>query len=80
MKVDYDAPTPPYQQVAAHLRAQIESGELAPDSRLPSIETIMQEYGIARATARKVRAVLLDEGLVRNVTGWGTYVNPPAGK
>jgi len=37
----------------------------------------MQEYGIARATARKVRAVLLDEGLVRNVTGWGTYVNPP---
>ena len=35
---------------------------------------LVQEYGIARATARKVRRVLLDEGLARNVTGWGTYV------
>ena len=74
MPVDYDSDVPPYRQVAAELRARILSGELAPKARLPSIETLVQEYGIARATARKVRKVLLDEGLVRTVTGWGTYV------
>lgn len=74
MQVSYDSDVPPYRQVAAELRRQIEAGELAPKARLPSIETIMQEYGIARITARKVRQVLLDEGLVYNVVGWGTYV------
>jgi len=72
--VNYDSDVPPYLQVAAELRARILSGELAAKSRLPSIEALVQEYGIARATARKVRRVLLDEGLARNVTGWGTYV------
>jgi GntR family transcriptional regulator len=74
MPVDYDSDVPPYLQVAAELRARIASGELPPKSRMPSIEALVQEYGIARATARKVRRVLLDEGLVRSVTGWGTYV------
>jgi DNA-binding GntR family transcriptional regulator len=74
MPVDYDADVPPYLQVAAELRARIASGELAPRSRIPSIDALTQEYGIARMTARKVRRVLLDEGLVRNVAGWGTYV------
>ncbi len=30
------------------LRARIESGELPPGARVPSITTLMQEYGIAR--------------------------------
>jgi GntR family transcriptional regulator len=72
--VDHDSDVPPYQQIAAELRQRIESGELAPRSRLPSVEGLVQEYGVARTTARKALHVLVDAGLARIVTGWGTYV------
>lgn len=72
--VDHESNVPPYQQVAAILRARIESGELAPKTRLPSIAGLVQEYGIARTTAAKALRVLVDEGLAEVVPGWGTYV------
>jgi DNA-binding GntR family transcriptional regulator len=72
--VDHDSNVPPYRQVASILRARIESGELAPRQRLPSIAGLVQEYGIARTTAAKALRVLVDEGLAEVVQGWGTYV------
>lgn len=72
--VDHDSHVPPYRQVAAILRDQIESGELGPHHRLPSIAALVQEYGIARTTAAKALKVLVDEGLAEVVPGWGTYV------
>lgn len=70
--IDYDSATPPYQQLAAILRARIEAGEIT--SRLPGEKTLQQEFGMALATVRKAVKVLRDEGLVRTVPGWGTYV------
>jgi GntR family transcriptional regulator len=72
--VDHESNVPPYLQVAAILRARIESGELAPRQRLPSIAGLVQEYGIARTTASKALRVLVSEGLAEVVPGWGTYV------
>lgn len=72
--VDHDSNVPPYRQVAAFLRARIDSGELTPRQRLPSIAGLVQEYGIARTTASKALRVLIDEGLAEMVPGWGTYV------
>lgn len=78
MTVDHDSNVPPYRQVAAILRARIESGELAPRQRLPSIAGLVQEYGIARTTAAKALRVLVDEGRAEVVPGWGTYVTEPS--
>lgn len=72
--VDHGSAVPPYLQLAGILRAQIMSGELAPGQQLPSLTWLMQEYGLARNTVRKAVRVLRDEGLVRAVPGWGTYV------
>jgi DNA-binding GntR family transcriptional regulator len=72
--VDHDSNVPPYLQVAAILRERIETGELAPRSRLPSIAALVQEYGIARTTASKALRLLVTEGLAEMVPGWGTYV------
>ena len=72
--IDYDSPVAPYRQVAAILRDRIESGELPPGSRLPSIATLTQEYGIARTTAGKALRLLVDEGLAEMSTGMGTFV------
>lgn len=65
---------PPYQRIAADLRARIESGDLAPGVMVPSLSRIMQEYGVSKGTAVKALAVLRTEGLTRTVPGWGTFV------
>jgi GntR family transcriptional regulator len=65
---------PPWQQLADLLRARIQSGELAPGDRLPSIVTLSQEYDLAPVTVRKAITQLQREGLVESRTGWGTFV------
>jgi GntR family transcriptional regulator len=68
-----DGPVAPWRQIAQIYRDQIESGELPPGSRLPSIRTIAQEYEVATTTAQKVLEALRDEGLA--VTSpMGTFV------
>jgi GntR family transcriptional regulator len=78
--VDYGSHLPPFQQIAAILRSQIESGELSPHARLPSIAGLMQEYGVARATAQKTLKLLVAEGYAEVEKGWGTFVteDPPS--
>jgi DNA-binding GntR family transcriptional regulator len=56
--------TPAYQRIAADLRAQITSGELAPDAQLPTEHELADRYGVARQTVRNGIGVLVSEGLV----------------
>ena len=74
MALDHDAAEPPWRQLAATLRAQIESGELAPGDRLPSILTLSQEYEVASVTVRKALNSLKQDGLISAASGWGTFV------
>ena len=74
--VDHGSDVPPYRQLAAILKAAIESGELAPRSALPSISRLQQEHGLAKGTVRKAIQLLVDEGYVRIEPGWGTFVVP----
>jgi GntR family transcriptional regulator len=67
-------PVPPYRQLAGILRAQIESGELAPGAQLPSVVTLAERYEIAVPTARKAIDLLKAEGLITGVAGYGTFV------
>lgn len=70
--IDYESAEPPYRQLASILRARIEAGEIT--ARLPGEKALTQEFGMALATVRKAVKVLRDDGLVRTVPGWGTYV------
>jgi GntR family transcriptional regulator len=72
--IDREGPVPIYQQVASVLRARIEAGDIAPGRPVPSEASLMQEFEIARETARKAVRVLRDEGLVQIVQGRGAYV------
>lgn len=72
--LDYDGPVPVYRQVAAILRARIESGEYQPGRRLPSTRGLVQEFGVAELTARKALRVLVDEGVAEMSPGMGTFV------
>lgn len=63
-----------YLQIAAELRRRIEDGQLRSGDRLPSTRQIVQDFGVAMATATKVLASLQHDGLARSVPGVGTVV------
>jgi DNA-binding GntR family transcriptional regulator len=70
-----DAPTQyEYRRIAADLRAQIERGELAAGDALPSEAEIVEQYGVARGTARQALANLEQAGLVEARHGKGRFV------
>ena len=74
MTIDPDGEVAPYLQLAAILRARIESGDLAPGTRLPSIVGLSEEYHVARVTAHKALRMMVDEGLAVVSPGRGTFV------
>lgn len=63
-----------YQQVAARLRARIESGELRPGETLPAVRALMQEYGVAGSTVQKALRAMQAEGLLESTPRKGLTV------
>ena len=74
--VDKGAPKLVYVQVADHITARIERGELAPGARLPAERDLAAEYGVAYDTIRRATALLRDRGLIITIIGRGTFVKP----
>jgi GntR family transcriptional regulator len=77
--INYGAADPPWQQLAAILRAQLASGKIPPGGRLPSVRTLSEEYGLAGITVRKAITQLRKEGLIVTRPGWGIFAveHPP---
>ncbi len=75
--LDRESDIPLSRQIAAILRDQILSGQIAPRRALPSRATIMQTYGVAAGTADKAIRILKDEGIVHTVFGLGHFAGPP---
>ena len=74
--IDPAAPKLVYVQVADHITARIEAGELAPGARLPDERDLATENGVAYDTIRRATALLRDRGLIITIVGRGTYVTP----
>lgn len=63
-----------YEQVADHIAARIEAGELRPGTRLPPERDIAEEYGVAYNTVRSAMRVLRERGYIVTLHGRGTFV------
>jgi GntR family transcriptional regulator len=74
-QIVYDAPVPPYKQLAGILAARIDRGDWKPGRAIPSESQLSQTYGLARATVRRALTVLATEGRVYTVQSLGTYVS-----
>ena len=72
--IDTSGPELIYVQVADRIAAQIESGELAPGSRLPAERDLAAELGVSYDSVRRAMEVLRERGLITTVHGRGTYV------
>src|SRR5580698_10293739 len=65
---------PMYHKIADELRAQIESGELAPGAQLPTELELRDQYEASRNTIRDAIKRLTSLGLVETRPGQGTFV------
>jgi DNA-binding GntR family transcriptional regulator len=73
-RIDPIAPVPPYRQIAEIIRRRIDSGKYRPDTRIPTESELVEEFEVARTTARRAVAVLREEGLIYTVPNRGSYV------
>lgn len=74
--VDLWRPEPLFEQLAAILRAKIDSGEWPPGHRLPSELALQQTYDVGRGTVRRALAHLREEGKIVTFDGRGSFVPP----
>lgn len=68
---------PLYKQVAEHIRAQIEAGELAPGDKLPSTRELVASFEVSETVIRFAMVELKAHGLVYGQPGRGVYVTTP---
>jgi GntR family transcriptional regulator len=74
--IDRGAGEPLYAQIAADLRAQIQSGERQPGSPLPPEQSLQEIYGVSRSVVRQALDRLAQDGLISREQGRGTIVLP----
>jgi GntR family transcriptional regulator len=65
---------PLYRQIAEELRHKIDSGELEPESQLPTEDELMEEHHASRNTVRGAINQLVIRGLVNTLHGRGSFV------
>jgi len=70
--IDSGARDWPRQQAARIIRERITSGEYGP--KLPPIEQLARDIGVAPKTIQKALAILKDEGLLIGQPGRGVFV------
>jgi DNA-binding GntR family transcriptional regulator len=62
---------PKDRQISDSLRLEIESGDLPPDSQLPTETDLSKEFGASRNTIRDAIKSLISLGLVENLARAG---------
>jgi DNA-binding GntR family transcriptional regulator len=67
---------PAYVVIADDVRSAILNGELAPGTKLPTLEQVAEQYSVSLIVARMAFDVLKVEGLVDSRKGSGFYVRP----
>lgn len=73
--LDFDrGAIPLYQQLATFFRRRIETGDWPVEQRIPTLDDLVSEFGVARATVRQALGMLEGEGLLSRQRGRGTFV------
>ncbi len=73
----WDRRVPYYLRVRDHFASLIETGTLAPQSKLPPERVVSDAFGITRMTIRQAVFQLEAEGLIYRLNRRGWFVSPP---
>ena len=77
MALEISAATPLYIQLKAVLLREIESGNFAAGTQIPTEQQLSEKYGVSRITARHAVMDLVQEGYLERQRGKGTFVAKP---
>lgn len=74
MVINRQSSTPIYRQVADYLRNNIYSEEWGKGEKISSENQVMKELNVSRGTVKKAVSILVEEGLLEQIQGKGTFV------
>jgi GntR family transcriptional regulator len=77
MEIDPDSPLPLHAQVEQALLSSLSDGVLAPGSRLPAEDHLVERFAVSRTTIRTAIQSLVARGLVEIRRGKGTFATQP---
>ncbi|MBX6765334.1 MAG: GntR family transcriptional regulator [Rubrobacteraceae bacterium] len=72
--LDRDSPTPLYRQIEEVIRDLINSGHWPRHYKLKAEDELALEFGVSRGTVRQALQSLVEEGLLTQIQGKGTFV------
>jgi DNA-binding transcriptional regulator YhcF (GntR family) len=72
--VDPNAPEPPYEQVREQVRTQVESGALAPGTKLPTVRALAADLELATNTVARAYRELESLGVIETRGRAGSVV------
>ncbi len=75
MHLDFRDARPIYSQIADNFRAQIATGILCRDEKLPSVRELASELAINPNTIQRAYRELEAQGMIVTVPGKGCFVN-----
>jgi len=73
LSVDHGSPTPPYDQLKQQLTALVDSGVLAPGTKLPTVRALATELGLAPNTVARAYRELEAAGVLQTRGRSGTF-------
>lgn len=76
--INTDAYGPLYSRIAMLMRQRILSGVWPAESRMPTIDALMAEFGASRVTVRLALDLLERDGMIERFRGRGTFVTDRA--
>jgi DNA-binding transcriptional regulator YhcF (GntR family) len=76
IRVAYESPVAPYEQVRVQIADAIESGELAVETRLPTVRQLAGDLDLAVNTVARAYRELEMAGLVETRGRHGSFVAP----
>jgi len=79
-KIDRSISTPPYIQLADHLKAAITSGDYVSGCRLPTEQELVEQSKLSRLTVRRCIGLLERDGWAVRRHGVGTFVRGSVGE
>lgn len=66
--------TPVYREIITDIRTAIETGQLKPGDRLPTIAQLCEQYQVSPTPVKFALRILEEAGLIETWQGKGMYV------
>ena len=73
--IEHEGSTPPYEQLRTQFMAEVQSGELAAGTRIPTVRKLAEDLGLAPNTVARAYRELEADGFIETRGRNGSFVS-----